>query len=72
MLALAHVMHFLADEFTRLRAGRLSFLLIFSSALDRLTFRHKGPPLAEASSSIGHPPSSGACIVVGNIPDAAK
>jgi len=41
MFALAHVMHFLADEFTRLRAGRLSFLFIFASALDCFTFRHK-------------------------------
>ena len=41
MLAFANVMHFLADEFSRLRAGRFSFARVLVCTFDDLFFRHK-------------------------------
>jgi hypothetical protein len=40
MLAFPDVVHFLADEFTTLRRGGLSFSRILTRALDRFAFRH--------------------------------
>jgi hypothetical protein len=40
VLAFSHVMHLFPHEFSRLSARRLSLAGIFSSAFDRLFFRH--------------------------------
>jgi len=40
VFALADMVHFLAHEFTRLRAGRLSFFLVAFRSSDDLLFWH--------------------------------
>jgi hypothetical protein len=42
MLALADVVHLLADEFAGLRRGRFARLLVFACTLERGLFRHVG------------------------------
>ena len=40
MLAFANVMHFLADELSRLRRRSLAFPLVLASSFNRFTLRH--------------------------------
>jgi hypothetical protein len=54
MLSFADVMHFLADEFSRLRAGRLALTFCRACALDGSSLWHDTlPPNQRSPDSIG-------------------
>src|SRR5439155_13383774 len=44
VLALADVLHCLADKFTRLRGGRLALALVLAGPFDGFLLRHGSPP----------------------------